>query len=368
MNLLVRLKNTTFFILFLTLFSVSHAQSNQNFDKFYQQTVKLVDEEKFKNAFDQALNLENIGNQNNNNLQISKANYLLAFIFKKQENYLQTIKYATKAKEFAVLENDLEYTILSSELLSWAYVYIGFFDEANSLLIDIDSMINQYSGKEKHFLTFKKLYREASLLRRKNEKPKAILQVYFKALKEINQYNFSNIHHKNENYLSLYNNIGRNYKDINTDSSFVYFEKATKFKDSSDERGNADLDTNIAAYFVDKNENKKAIELLNKSIPTLIKSDHKFLTAESYKVLADAYKNDGNLEKGLEYNTLYLTYKDSLNLKRNQSVNEAVEYVKKIKHVEKIEESNPPYAYIIAGLIAIISLIAIIVLKKNKSN
>ena len=57
-----------------------------------------------------------------------------------------------------------------------------------------------------------------------------------------------------------------------------------------------------------------------------------------------------------------------LNLKRNKALNEAGEYIKKIKHVEKNTDSKLPYTYIIAGFIAIIGLIIIIVLKKKKSN
>ena len=108
-------------------------------------------------------------------------------------------------------------------------------------------------------------------------------------------------------------------------------------------------------------------KLLSKSIPALIKSDHKFLTSESYKVLSDAYKNENNQTKSLEYNTLYLTYKDSLNLKRNQSVNEAVEYVKKLNKENHDNKENTTYIYIGLGLILLIVLVLIFKNNKRKS-
>ncbi len=365
MNSFIRLKNILFFILFFTFFKVTLAQS---FDRLYEQTSKLVDEDKYQKAFDQGLALDNLGSENNNNLQISKANYLIAKAFKKQENYLQTIKYATKSFDFAETEQDLEYQIKSGELLAWAYVYIGFYDEANIILTKLSDFSANYKGDNKHFLKYKILYRQASLMRKKEEKPKQILQIYFQALDEIKQFNFkNNLYQKNENFLSLYNNIGLTYKSINIDSAFHYYEKAYQHRDINDARGIADLETNLASYYVNKNENKKAISLLNESIPTLIKSDHKFLTAESYKVLSEAYKKDGNAEKSLEYNTLYLTYKDSLNLKRNQSVNEAVEYLKKINHKENNETQNSPNFYMIFGIIAVLILALLFVLKKKKT-
>lgn len=363
----LKLRYFAFLILFFNLFLFSYAQSEKKFDQLYNTTSDLVDKNEYSKAFDQALNLESIGSEENDAYKIAKANYLLAKIFKKQENYLQTIKYATTSIEFAKKAENIEYEIRSSELLAWAYVYIGFYDEATITLTKIDALLAEYKGDDKHFLLFKKLYREASLLRRKEVKPKQILQVYFQALNEIKLFKFKNNYEKNENLLSLYNNIGRTYKDVNVDSSFVYFQKAYQYKDNNDARGLADLDTNLASYYVAKNDNKKAIELLNKSIPTLIQSEHKFLTAESYKVLAEAYKNEGDTPKSTEYNTLFLTYKDSLNLKRNQSVNEAIEYVKKLdQKSDNSSQKNHIFLYISAAILLILILFFFIKLKNKK--
>ena len=366
MYLPIRLKNI-YLIIFILTCQNSFSQTTQDFSKLYENTANLIDQDNYKKAFDQVLTLETIGSDNNDNTQLSQADYLLAKIYKKQENYLQTIKYATKSIDAAKKEGNIEYEIKSSELLAWGYVYIGFLDEAKEILKNIDHLLANYNGKHKHYFIYKKLYREASLMKRKEEKPKQILQVYFQALKEINQYPFKKEYQKNENFLSLYNNIGVIYKDINVDSSFVYFQKAYQFRDNFDERGKANLDTNIASYYVSKNKNQEAIDLLSKSIPALIKSDHKFLTSESYKVLSDAYKNENNQTKSLEYNTLYLTYKDSLNLKRNQSVNEAVEYVKKLNKENHDNKENTTYIYIGLGLILLIVLVLIFKNNKRKS-
>lgn len=361
----LKLKNFAFFIIFFNLFLFSYAQSEKKFDQLYDTTSDLIDKNEYTKAFDQALDLESIGSDENDAHKIAKANYLLAKIFKKQENYLQTIKYATTSIEFAKQAENTEYLIRSNELLAWAYVYIGFYDEATIILIKTDDLLSKYQGNDKHFLIFKKLYREASLLRRKEAKPKQILQVYFQALNEIKLFKFKNNYEKNENLLSLYNNIGKTYKDVNVDSSIVYFQKAYQYKDNNDARGLADLDTNTASYYVAKNDNNKAIELLNKSIPTLIQSEHKFLTAESFKILAEAYKNEGNTPKSSEYNTLFLTYKDSLNLKRNQSVNEAIEYVKKLD--QKSNESNQKNHILLYVSIAILLILILFFFIKMKN-
>lgn len=365
MYLPVRLKKFLFLTLFFSLIELTFAQ---NFDKLYEQTSVLIDQDQYQKAFDKCLELDNLGNENNDNLQISKANYLLAKTFKKQENYLQTIKYATRSNDFAQTNQNLEYQIKSGELLAWAYVYIGFYDQANAILDDLNKLLNDYNGDNKHFLNYKILYRKASLLRKQDEKPKQVLQVYFKALNEIKQFNFKNdSYEKNENFLSLYNNIGLTFKKINIDSAFHYYQKAHQFIDKNDTRGVADLEANMASFYVDKNENEKAISLLHKSIPTLIKSEHKFLTSESYKILSDAYKNEGDEVKSAEYNTLYLTYKDSLNVKRNQSVNDAIEYLKKTSHKNDAINQNTPNYFLIISIVVILVFAFILVFKKKKS-
>jgi len=131
----------------------------------------------------------------------------------------------------------------------------------------------------------------------------AILKDYKKALDSY--YESKNIGektHSNEILISVYNNIGRVYLDMNRlDSALFYTRKAYDFSLKNKMHNIGYVIRNFGIIQFKKGNLKGAIDFYKKSIKNIPGGDNHYLLSEDYRRIAEAYQRENKIDSCIYY-------------------------------------------------------------------
>jgi len=294
------------------------------------------------------------------------ANYLYATLYKKDEDFKETFRYANLTSQYAKNNDDEILLILSNEMIAWVYYNMDWYKQSRELLDENFRLVNEVKDqREKNYLFFKTAYRKAGLIREENGPLDSVIYYYKSGIKHINR----NLAEETdrlviyENLSSLYDNLGYAYLTKNQDSASYYFFKGKEYVTDHNKVRNAIIDLHLADIETNKGEILKAKNLITNSIPELLDSEHKFLATFAYKKLAELSKKLGENREEILATEKYIIYKDSLDIKKKKSVHLALDY---IQNEGQEKEYTFPNIYIYLGVLGLMFLIILYLIYDNR--
>ncbi|MCC5923545.1 MAG: response regulator [Crocinitomicaceae bacterium] len=195
---------------------------------------------------------------------------------------------------------------------------------------------------------------------------------------------------KNQGYYlsSLYNSLGGVYQqglnDLNT--AKYYYEKSLRIAIEDDILQNIISGYhNLAILQMLLNNNKEAIENLNKAKVYALKSDNIVFVTEVYKTLSEVHEKAGDYKNAFLYKSLQMQYKDSIfksdkqkaveelefkfqNTKKQQQIQLQQQEIQEAKLVAEQQKNRIYLIVLIASILLLLSLFFIFyVIQKRKT-
>lgn len=283
-------------------------------------------------------------------------NYLYASYYKKNEDFKETFRYAKMVNNYALNYNNQQLIVLSNEQLAWVFYNLNWFSQSEKILKTNFQIIKEIENESlKDILTFKNSYRMAGLIRAKNGKNDSVIHYYQNGLEHIKDYKNMIL---SDDLASLLDNLGYAYLEEDLDSAMIYFNKSKKFISPYNKVRNAIINTHIAEVEKKRHNNHLAKRLIEDAIPIVKDSEHKYLISYLYKNLAAVNDNLGLAEEEIKATQNFILYKDSLDIKRNLSVDLAINYIQ--NQTEK--EKNKLFMFSMYSIIVILVILSLMLL------
>ncbi|MBN1988580.1 MAG: tetratricopeptide repeat protein [Bacteroidales bacterium] len=307
---------------------VSHSLFNIGMS-YYRQNRIHESLEALKQSLKIAIDYNDIENQKN-------TLYYITSVYIHIHNYDKALEYALRLANVSISHQD-------KEALAITYAIIG---EIHSKIKNID-MAKEYMQKslDLHYSigttgSIASLLNNLAIIYDSEHNYTKALEYYTNALGHYEK------HNDKEGISAVLNNIGYVHATLkNYDKAIQTYKNSLAISQEINDIGSiANTNNNLAQVALTIGDNNLAFKYVNNALPLARQYGDKSFLAESYEVLAKIHINRGDYKKAVEYQSLLLSYKDSLhNRERNDKVIEMqtrFETEAKEKEIQLLKKDN----------------------------
>jgi class 3 adenylate cyclase/tetratricopeptide (TPR) repeat protein len=332
---------------------------------------KYVENNNYEKAIEYYFQSLDIAEKINEEKSLANLNEELGILYQSWSGYEKSIQYLKDGLEIYTKQNNLQKRILLNERIGWAYFQLKKYHEAleqyekvleiqkilkNSELAQADtynllSVVSEMNGEIQQAITF---CQQSLALHQKSNQYELLVQDYNNLAvlyQKINDRKKSLEYFKlaietNKNLLSflpnltqestIYNNLGVIHTNMRQYSeALFYYNKAQQIREKQkDKERLAETMNYIAANFYLEGELEKAFIKVNRAID--VGKDANSLTqlSNSYRILSDIHKAEGNLKDYENANNQYNKYQEAIKAKNHQKNQEILSRKASIEQLE----------------------------------
>jgi adenylate cyclase len=294
----------------------------------------------------------------------------LGLLYRDWQSYDKSLEYLRKANTIYSQLSDTKGQISTLNNLAWAYFQTGNYPEAianyqrlkdlyekQNQRTELAEVLNRLAiaselqGQDQQAINYSVQSLEANQkLNNQDGMTKALNNLGFlyrktgdakKSLQSFNQaigINLQKLNEKNspDQQAIILNNIGVIYTNSrNYGEALSYYEEALKIRQKQVKPAlTADVQNRMAANYYLSGNNEKALPILDQAIEAAQSVNAKAQLLDSYRILADIYKSEGNFTEYEKYNKLFTDTKNQLNAETNQKAQDVLNKKLMIEQME----------------------------------
>ncbi len=233
---------------------------------------------------------------------------ILTGIYWESERYSKSIDISFKALKLYETINDTNGIISSYNNIGLLYSNLKNYDKA----LRYHKKALSYLKENNTNYPRGSLYNNTGISYKNSGDYDNALKYYRKSLKEYKKEN------SNNGIATAYLNIGNIYAfhKVNTDSAFIYLNKALKLSNSVDYALKTEIYGSLGGLYFNRKEYSKCIETYKKSLEIAELNGDKDMQKNAHHDLYKVYKKTNNLRDALTHLEKYVMIKDSLDIKK----------------------------------------------------
>ena len=299
-------------------------------------------------------------------------NLLLSNSYISKRNFDKSLQYILTAKKLANETNDTQKKISVLSSIAIQYQQMELFNKSLEILDNLDVALSNFKGNDlEKYYQIARSFAIRGMIYKSQGNSEIALEKFLLSIKNFEKGKQSKPTFVNMSVINY--NIGYAYLNLkNTDKAETYFKKANEFAQKTDTKSlEAFALKGLAETYATKNQNGKAIELLEKAEYLSSAVGDLTLNIGIYKLLAENYLIVNNFENYQIYYRKYQSVKFEKEQNELKSINTIIDShtSEKLDQIQNIQKKYKREQIIITitGIILLLILIYFIREKKTKN-
>ena len=299
-------------------------------------------------------------------------NLLLSNSYISKRNFDKSLQYILTAKKLANETNDTQKKISVLSSIAIQYQQMELFNKSLEILDNLDVALANFKGNDlEKYYQIARSFAIRGMIYKSQGNSEIALEKFLLSIKNFEKGKQSKPTFVNMSVINY--NIGYAYLNLkNTDKAETYFKKANEFAQKTDTKSlEAFALKGLAETYATKNQNGKAIELLEKAEYLSSGVGDLTLNIGIYKLLAENYLIVNNFENYQIYYRKYQSVKFEKEQNELKSINTIIDShtSEKLDQIQNIQKKYKREQIIITitGIILLLILIYFIREKKTKN-